>query len=42
MNNVTDTASVSWTEESFENQSYTNTDSSATDTQIKEKLPSLK
>ncbi len=42
MNNISDIASVSWTEESFENQFYTNTDSSATDTQIKEKLPAIK
>jgi hypothetical protein len=42
MNSLSDIGSVSWTEESFENQSYTNTDSSATDTQIKEKLPAIK
>jgi len=42
MASVSDISSVSWTEESFENQSSTDTDSSATDKQIKEKLPTQK
>jgi hypothetical protein len=42
MNTVSNISSISWTEESFENQPYTNTNSLATDNQIKEKLPTLK
>lgn len=42
MNTRSDISSVSWSEQSFENESYTNTNSSATDTQIREKIPTVK
>ncbi len=42
MSTDADISSISWTEESFENQSDTDTNSTTIDNKIKEKLPTFK
>jgi hypothetical protein len=42
MSTDADISSISWTEESFENQSDTDKNSTTIDNKIKEKLPTFK